>query len=248
MVLTALDDPELSKHIYSLAKKRRFNINVADVPPLCDFYFGSVIRRGPLQVMISTNGKGPRLANRIRRQIEAGLPANVGEAIEHIGTLRKELRKKAPGKDAETVKKRMEWMVRVTDSWTLDELSEMTPEQQDAILAGWEEGLVAKTFTSASGRWYRRLLCPYWVVQGLNPAFWWRLAGGGGGGGQGTAAGPEREAQAEKAEERRQKCPVYRGKSAVEPSGALHWLSAAGGAASGAVAVLAIQQIQRRLR
>lgn len=231
MVLTALDDPELSKHIYGLAKKRKMNINVADVPPLCDFYFGSVIRRGPLQVMISTNGKGPRVANRIRRQIEAGLPGDVGAAIEHIGSLRTQLRKIAPGSGPETVKRRMEWMVRVTDSWTLAELAAMTPQQQEAILASWEQDY-ARSYTSASGRWYRRALCPYWLLQAVNPMFW--LAGA--------------NVKPDLLEKRRERCPVYKAKSAVEPSSALYWLSAAAGAAGGAAAVLAMQRARRQLR
>ena len=230
MVLTALDDPILSKHIHSLCKKRHFNINVADVPPLCDFYFGSVIRRGPLQVMISTNGKGPRLANRIRRQIEAGLPENVGEAIEHIGTLRAKLRKTAPGSDASTVKRRMEWMVRVTDSWTLDELAGMSEAEQNAILSGWEDDM-ARSYTSASGRYWRRSLCPYWISQILfNPNFWWMRG----------------HIDAETLEKARQKCPVYNAKSAVETSNVLYWISGGSGLVLGALALLAGQHTVRR--
>ena len=231
MVLTALDDPDLSKHIYGLARKRKMNINVADVPPLCDFYFGSVIRRGPLQVMISTNGKGPRVANRVRRQIEAGLPPDVGQAIENIGSLRAQLRKIANGSDAATVKRRMEWMVRVTDSWTLAELAAMQPEQQEAILSGWEADY-ARSYTAASGKWYRRALCPYWVLQTLNPMFWLR----------GASIRPDT------LEKRRESCPVYKAKSAVEPGNLLYWLSAMGGAAAGGIAVLAIQQARRQMR
>ena len=115
-------------------------MNVADVPPLCDFYFGSVIKRGPLQIMVSTNGKGPRLANRIRRQIEDSLPENVGEAIESIGLLRSQLRKKVPS-PAEG-KRRMEWMIKVTDRWSLDELCLLDEEMRAKILDGWEDQLV----------------------------------------------------------------------------------------------------------
>lgn len=233
MVLTALDDPVLSKHIYQLAKKQKMNINVADVPPLCDFYFGSVIRRGPLQVMISTNGKGPRLANRIRRQIEAGLPDNVGEAIENIGELRKELRKKASGSEAATVKRRMEWMVRVTDSWTLDELAAMTPEQQEAILSGWEDDYARSFSGSASTltKLAHRALCPYWIAQLVNPLFWWH-------GGQ---------IDTETIEKRRQACPVYKSKSAVGQSYIQTWLAAGGGVLLGAAGLFVAQQLQKRL-
>ena len=53
MVLTAIDDAEKSREICKWCRSRRIPVNVADVPPECDFYFGSMIRRGPLQVMAS---------------------------------------------------------------------------------------------------------------------------------------------------------------------------------------------------
>jgi precorrin-2 dehydrogenase/sirohydrochlorin ferrochelatase len=107
MVLTAVDDPEASTQIWKLCKERKIAANIADVPPECDFYFGSVHRDGPLQIMVSTNGKGPRLANIVRRSIAANLPDNIGEAITKVGKLRQMLRKVAPG--PEEGPKRMAW-------------------------------------------------------------------------------------------------------------------------------------------
>jgi precorrin-2 dehydrogenase/sirohydrochlorin ferrochelatase len=109
MVLTAIDDPEASSQIYTLCKQKRIPVNVADVPPECDFYFGSVHRDGPLQVMVSTNGNGPKLANIVRRQIAEALPTNLGEAILKVGALRKKLRSIAP--TSAEGPKRMEWLV-----------------------------------------------------------------------------------------------------------------------------------------
>ena len=62
MVLTAIDDVDTSRAICALCRTARIPINVADIPPSCDFYFGSQIRRLPLQIMISTNGQGKRTA------------------------------------------------------------------------------------------------------------------------------------------------------------------------------------------
>jgi precorrin-2 dehydrogenase/sirohydrochlorin ferrochelatase len=107
MVLTAVDDPEASTQIWKLCKERRIAANIADVPKECDFYFGSVHRDGPLQIMVSTNGKGPRFANIVRREIAKSLPENTGRGIEKVGKLREMLRKVAPGKDQ--VGKRMSW-------------------------------------------------------------------------------------------------------------------------------------------
>ena len=107
MVLTAVDDPEASTQIWKLCKERKIAANIADVPPECDFYFGSVHRDGPLQIMVSTNGKGPRLANIVRRSIAVNLPKDVGQAIMNVGKLRQMLRKIAPG--PEEGSKRMAW-------------------------------------------------------------------------------------------------------------------------------------------
>jgi precorrin-2 dehydrogenase / sirohydrochlorin ferrochelatase len=107
MVLCAIDDPQASTQVYKLCKERRIPANIADVPPECDFYFGSVHRDGPLQIMVSTNGNGPKLANIVRRQIAAGLPANIGAAIQKVGLLRRKLRRIAPA--AEEGPKRMQW-------------------------------------------------------------------------------------------------------------------------------------------
>lgn len=107
MVLVAVDDPVASTAIYKLCKERKVPANIADVPPECDFYFGSVHRDGPLQIMVSTNGKGPRIAALIRRYIAKSLPPNAGNAIEAIGRLRVKLRDAAPALEASP--KRMSW-------------------------------------------------------------------------------------------------------------------------------------------
>lgn len=107
MVLTAIDEPDVSTTIWKLCKEKRIAANIADVPPECDFYFGSVHRDGPLQIMVSTNGNGPKMANLVRKRIEASLPENMGEAIANVGALRKRLRQIAPGN--EEGPKRMKW-------------------------------------------------------------------------------------------------------------------------------------------
>jgi precorrin-2 dehydrogenase/sirohydrochlorin ferrochelatase len=96
MVLTAIDDNEQSLSIWRDAKDLRIAVNVADVPPNCDFYFGSLIRREPLQILVSMNGKGPKLASLIRQRVEESLPENVKSAIKRVGVLREKLRERAP--------------------------------------------------------------------------------------------------------------------------------------------------------
>ncbi|KFY24716.1 hypothetical protein V493_05068 [Pseudogymnoascus sp. VKM F-4281 (FW-2241)] len=132
MVLTAVDDPEASSQIWKLCKERRIPANIADVPPECDFYFGSTHRDGPLQVMVSTNGKGPRYANIMRRSIAENLPTNAGGGIEKVGKLREMLRKIAPL--PEEGPKRMSWMIKVSDAYSLNDLCAMTEDDMAKLL------------------------------------------------------------------------------------------------------------------
>ncbi|KZV94057.1 siroheme synthase [Exidia glandulosa HHB12029] len=139
LVLTCIDDIDTSRRIVELCRARRVPVNAADIPNLCDFYFGSQIRQGPLQIMISTNGNGPKLANIIRRRIEATLPPHAGKAIENVGLLRAKLRQRAPGTGGELSKARMSWMSQVCESWSLDELALMDERIMERLLAdGWE--------------------------------------------------------------------------------------------------------------
>jgi precorrin-2 dehydrogenase/sirohydrochlorin ferrochelatase len=156
MVLTAVDDPEASSQIWKLCKERRIAANIADVPPECDFYFGSVHRDGPLQIMVSTNGKGPKLANIVRRQIAAGLPPNIGTAITRVGMLRKKLRQVAP--DISEGPKRMQWyvhqvrycltfltphrMIKVCEAYSLDDLCALTEEDMENILGYYKPNTI----------------------------------------------------------------------------------------------------------
>jgi precorrin-2 dehydrogenase/sirohydrochlorin ferrochelatase len=120
MVLVAVDDPEASTQIWKLCKERRIPANIADVPPECDFYFGSVHRDGPLQIMVSTNGNGPKMASIVRKKIAASLPSSMGAGIRNVGILRAKLRETAP--EAKEGQKRMQWLVTLYrfNDWLLN--------------------------------------------------------------------------------------------------------------------------------
>ena len=134
MVLTAIDDPEASSRIWKYCKKLAIPANIADVPPECDFYFGSVHRDGPLQIMVSTNGNGPRLAASIRKQIGDMLPEGTGQSIAKVGQLRRRLRRVAPGKGTDDISKRMGWMSRVCDDWSTADFNEMDDEDMERLV------------------------------------------------------------------------------------------------------------------
>jgi precorrin-2 dehydrogenase/sirohydrochlorin ferrochelatase len=140
MVLVAVDDPAASTTIWKLCKERRIPANIADVIPECDFYFGSVHRDGPLQIMVSTNGKGPRLASMIRKFIAKHLPSNAGRAIDAVGQLRVKLRQIAPR--PEEGPKRMAWMTKVSEAYPWDEMCELSEEDLANLLRFYPSGKV----------------------------------------------------------------------------------------------------------
>lgn len=136
LVLTAIDDADVSRAICRACRARRIPVNVADVPPECDFYFGSLIRRGALQVMVSTGGRGPKLAALIRQRIGEALPESVGPAIDAVGKLRSQLRRIAPS--PQDGKKRMAWMSKVCTTWSFEDLARLDDEQMQVLLRGYE--------------------------------------------------------------------------------------------------------------
>ncbi|CAO3566490.1 unnamed protein product [Mortierella alpina] len=140
MVLSAIDDIPLSTHIYHLSKRLRIPVNIADVPPQCDFYFCSTHRDRSLQVAVSTSGKGPKLANLVRRHIAEHLPPRVGEAIDQVGILRAKLRTLAPGPDVGP--KRMQWMSRVCEQWKMEDLATLDERAMQIVLDGFKDNIV----------------------------------------------------------------------------------------------------------
>ena len=73
--------------------------NAVDDPPFCDFYFPSVVRRGDLQIAISTAGASPALAQRLRKEINAQLPLDAGDWLDELGNLRREVTQMEPLND-----------------------------------------------------------------------------------------------------------------------------------------------------
>lgn len=91
LVVAATSSPKTHKEIYREAQRRGILCNVADVPPLCDFYFPAVVRRGPLVIAISTSGQSPALAQRLRKQLEMQFGEEYERWIKHLGRARKKI-------------------------------------------------------------------------------------------------------------------------------------------------------------
>ena len=91
LVVTATDDPAVNRAVYQEAVAANVLCNAVDDPPFCDFYFPSVVRRGDLQIAISTAGASPALAQRLRKEINAQLPLDTGDWLTDLGNLRREV-------------------------------------------------------------------------------------------------------------------------------------------------------------
>jgi precorrin-2 dehydrogenase / sirohydrochlorin ferrochelatase len=100
LVVAATSSPELHEKIFRLARRHRVLCNVVDDPGRCDFYYGSVVKRGSLQIAISTGGLSPALAQRLRKQFEQQFGAEYELWIEELGKTRERLfaRKIEPGR------------------------------------------------------------------------------------------------------------------------------------------------------
>ena len=110
LVMLATDNRNLHETIRKFARTRRLLINVADTPDLCDFYLGSVVTRGHLKIGISTNGKSPTIAKRIREYLEEALPEDMNALLENM----EKIRNKIKGDFNHKVKVLNE----ITSSWT----------------------------------------------------------------------------------------------------------------------------------
>lgn len=83
---------EVSSVVQADCKETNILVNVADNPPLCDFYLGSVVIKGDLKVAISTNGKSPTFAKRFREILEQVLPDSLQETLDNLQLLRNRLK------------------------------------------------------------------------------------------------------------------------------------------------------------
>lgn len=103
LVISTLNDKETNERIFAEATALKIPVNVVDDTPHCSFIAPSILRRGDLTVAISTSGKAPAVAVRLRQQLEAQIGDEYARFLEIAGTLRPPLAQKYP--DFETRKK-----------------------------------------------------------------------------------------------------------------------------------------------
>ena len=164
---------ESANRIHRICRKYRVPVNVSDLPQLCDFSFASAHRfidtatnaPSPLQVGVTANGQGCRISGRVRRDVVAALPKEVGAAVSAIGRLRRRAKEQFGCEDGnegiggeeaveeatpnspipqrsvaesgeEAAKRRMRWVSQISEYWSFSRLAMMGEGDIDNILSG----------------------------------------------------------------------------------------------------------------
>lgn len=91
IAIVAINEPGISKEIVANAKSRGILINAADKPELCDFYLSSVVKKGNLKIAVSTNGKSPTVAKRIKEMLHQSLPDELDDVVNNLQKIRNRL-------------------------------------------------------------------------------------------------------------------------------------------------------------
>nr|POF06856.1 uroporphyrinogen-iii c-methyltransferase [Quercus suber] len=166
----------LATHIATLCRRLRIPINVADAPSLCTFTLLSTHTSGPLQIGVTTSGKGCKLASRIRREIASALPSDLGVAVDRLGTVRRRIWEQDHATEAEAAAeldiedeeagqsanfnklvtpsdmeaaraRRMRWLAQICEYWPLRRLAAITDEDVDSILESYKHDSTVAPFT-----------------------------------------------------------------------------------------------------
>jgi siroheme synthase-like protein len=89
LVIAATNSSEVHERVWRAAKQRGVLCNVVDDPTRCDFFCGAVVRRGSLQIAISTGGRSPALAQQLRRHLERQFGTDYAKWVEALGLARR---------------------------------------------------------------------------------------------------------------------------------------------------------------
>ena len=91
IVIIGINDKSKSEEIALVAKSKNKLINVADTPDLCDFYLSSVVQKGNVKIAISTNGKSPTVAKRLKEVLNEAIPAEINGVANNLSVIRENL-------------------------------------------------------------------------------------------------------------------------------------------------------------
>ena len=92
IVICATDDKELHRRIKILANQKGILVNVADTPELCDFYLSSIVQKGSLKIAVSTNGKSPTVAKRLKEIFDNMIPDEMEDVLDNLQAIRNKMK------------------------------------------------------------------------------------------------------------------------------------------------------------
>lgn len=92
LVVACTDNVTVNEEVYRDCRERNILVNVADNPPFCDFYMGGIVTKGNVKLAISTNGKSPTTAKRLRQFFEEVIPENIDDMVKNLNEYRKTLK------------------------------------------------------------------------------------------------------------------------------------------------------------
>ena len=92
IVITTTDIPEINIQVWKDCRAEAKLVNVADNPPYCDFYMGGIVTKGNVKIAISTNGKSPTTAKRLRQFFEDVIPDNIDDLVKNMNEYRKTIK------------------------------------------------------------------------------------------------------------------------------------------------------------
>jgi precorrin-2 dehydrogenase/sirohydrochlorin ferrochelatase len=92
MIVATTDNPEVNIQVYQDCRKLDKLVNVADNPPYCDFYMGGIVTKGNVKIAISTNGKSPTAAKRLRQFFEEVIPEDINKMVINLNSFRKTIK------------------------------------------------------------------------------------------------------------------------------------------------------------
>ncbi|SIS69319.1 hypothetical protein SAMN05421786_1011045 [Chryseobacterium ureilyticum] len=91
LAIIAVNDIALAEQIREQAQQKNVLVNIADKPDLCDFYLGSIVKKGSLKIAISTNGKSPTIAKRLRETFTEMIPDEMDLVLDNMQNIRNQL-------------------------------------------------------------------------------------------------------------------------------------------------------------
>jgi precorrin-2 dehydrogenase/sirohydrochlorin ferrochelatase len=130
LAYAATDDPALHRALADEARALGIPLNVVDVPELCSFIAPAVVRRGALQIAISTGGASPAFAARLRRELEKQFGVEYGILLKVLRAARRQLHR-----DEIDPADRMRRLKDLAESSLLDAIVAQNAAELDRILA-----------------------------------------------------------------------------------------------------------------